>query len=151
MKVILLQDIENIGKKYEVKNVADGYAKNFLFPKKMAQAATENATKWAETQREIHAKVVEKELQEMQAKASALDGQEITMNVKVGDQNQLFESITAAKIAERLKEANFDIDKKQISLKEPIKELGEYQVDIEFPHNLEAEIKLIVAAQAEQE
>ena len=71
--------------------------------------------------------------------------------MKVGDQNQLFESINAQKIAERLKEANFDIDKKQINLKEPIKELGEYQVEIEFPHNLEAEIKLIVAAQAEQE
>jgi len=60
MKVILLQDIENVGKKYEVKTVADGYAKNLLFPKKMAQIATENALKWAETQREIRAKAVEK-------------------------------------------------------------------------------------------
>ena len=102
MKVILLQDIENVGKKYEVKTVADGYAKNLLFPKKMAQVATENALAWAETQREINAKVVEKELQEMQAKASALDGQEITMNVKVGEQNQLFESVSTQKIAERL-------------------------------------------------
>ncbi len=149
MKVILLQDLENVGKKYEVKNVADGYAKNFLFPKKMAQMATKNALAWAETQREIHAKAIEKDLQEIQAKASALDGQEITMNVKVGDQNQLFESVTAQKIIERLKEAGFDIEKKQINLKDPIKELGDYQIKVEFPHNLEAEIKLTVAAEQE--
>ena len=146
MKVILLQDIENTGKKYELKNVADGYAKNFLFPKKMAQLATKNAIAWAETQREIAAKVTEKELQVMQTKASALDGQEITIEVKVGDKNQLFESITAQKIAEQLKENKFDIDKKQIALENPIKEPGDYQVKINFPHNLEAEIKLIVTA-----
>lgn len=149
MKVILLQDIENVGKKYEVKIVADGYAKNFLFPKKMAQMATTNALAWAETQREIHAKAIEKDLQEIQGKASALDGQEITMHVKVGDQNQLFESVMAQKITERLKEAGFDIDKKQINLKDPIKELGDYEVKVEFPHNLEAEIKLTVAAEQE--
>jgi len=149
MKVILLQDIENVGKKYEVKTVADGYAKNFLFPKKMAQVATENALVWAQTQREIHAKVVEKELQEIQAKTSALDGQEITMTVKVGEQNQLFESVSAQKIADRLKEAGFEIEKKQIILKEPIKELGEHQIKVEFPHNLEAEIKLTIAAEQE--
>ncbi len=146
MKVILLQDIENTGKKYELKNVADGYAKNFLFPKKLAQIATKNAVAWAETQREIAAKVTEKELQEMQAKATSLDGQEITIEVKVGDKNQLFESITAQKIAEQLKENKFDIDKKQVALATPIKEPGDYQVKINFPHNLEAEIKLIVTS-----
>jgi len=73
------------------------------------------------------------------------------MKVKVGDQNQLFESIGAQKIADRLKEAGFVIDKKQINLKEPIKDLGEYQVKIEFSHGLEAEIKLIVAAETEEE
>jgi len=149
MKVILLQDVENVGKKYEVKNVADGYAKNFLFPKKIAQAATPNALKWAQVQREIQAKTAEKELREIQAKTALLDGQEIIMNVKVGEQNQLFESINAQKIVERLKENNFDIEKKQIRLKEPIKDLGEYPIKIEFPHNLEAEIKLIVAAKSE--
>jgi large subunit ribosomal protein L9 len=145
MKVILLQDIENTGKKYEIKNVADGYANNYLFPNKLAQIATKNALAWAETQREIAAKVTENELKEMQAKASSLDGQEFTIEVKVGDKNQLFESITAQKIADRLKEGNFIIDKKQVELKDPIKEPGEYQVKINFPHNLEAEIKLIVS------
>ena len=147
MKVILLQDIEKVGKKFEVKDVADGYAKNSLFPKKLAQIATKNALAWAQIQRDIAAKVTEKELAEIQAKASRMDGQEITINVSVGDKNQLFESITAQKIADKLKESGFEIDKKQIALKEPIKEVGEYPVKLNFPHNLEAEIKVIIAAE----
>jgi large subunit ribosomal protein L9 len=147
MKVVLLQDIDKVGKKFEIKEVADGFAKNHLFPKKMAQIATENALAWAETQREIAAKTIEKELQEMQAKASSIDGQEIAINVSVGEQNQLFESITAQKIADKLKEIGFELDKKQISLEGPIKELGEYPVKINFPHNLEAEIKVTIAAE----
>ena len=147
MKVILLQDVEKVGKKFEVKNVADGFATNFLFPKKLAQPATQNALAWAETQREIAAKVTEKELAETQAKASQIDGQEVALNVSVGDKDQLFQSITSQKIADRMKEMGFDVDKKQIALKEPIKELGEYPVKINFPHNLEAEIKVIIAAE----
>jgi len=145
MKVILLQDIEKVGKKFEVKNVANGFAKNHLLPKKLAQIATKNALLWAQTQREIAAKVVEKELAETQTKASAIDGREITITMKVGEQNQLFESVTPQKIAEKLKEDGFEIDKKQVELNEPVKELGEFPVKISFPHNLEAEIKLIVS------
>ena len=147
MKVILLQDVDKVGKKYEVKEVADGYAKNYLFPKKVAQIATKNAVAWAATQREIGAKQTEKELQEMQAKASSIDGQEIQMAVKTGEKNQLFESVTAQKIVEKLKEMGFEIDKKQIMLKDPIKELGDYQVKISFPHNLEAEVKITINAE----
>ena len=147
MKVILLQDIEKLGSKFEVKDVADGFAKNHLLPKKMVQIATKNALIWAQTQREIADKATENELQEIQAKAGALDGREFAMEVKVGKQNQLFESITSQKIAEKLKEDNFNIDKKQIILKDPIKELGEHQIKINFPHNLEAEIKLVVSAE----
>ena len=146
MKVILLQDVENTGKKYEVKEVADGFATNFLIPKKLAQIANGHVVEWAAAQREIASKITEKELQATQAKASSLDGQEFTIEVKIGDKNQLFESITAQKIAERLKEGDFEIDKKQIELKEPIKEPGEYQVKVNFPHNLEAEIKVIVSS-----
>jgi large subunit ribosomal protein L9 len=149
MKIILLQDIDKVGKKFEVKEVADGFAKNHLFPKKMAQIATKNALIWAQTQREIAAKTTEIELGVIQAKAATMDGHEISMSVKVGDKDQLFESITAQKIAEAMKENNFEIDKKQVMLKEPIKELGEYAVKISFPHNLEAEIKLIVSAESE--
>jgi large subunit ribosomal protein L9 len=147
MKVILLQDVDKVGKKFEVKDVANGFAKNHLIPKKLAQVATKNAILWAQTQQEIAAKQVEKELQQTQEKASQLDGQEITITVNVGEKDQLFESITPQKIAEKLKESGFDIDKKQVALKESIKELGEFPVKINFPHNLEAEIKLIITSE----
>jgi large subunit ribosomal protein L9 len=149
MKVILLQDIEKLGKKFEVKEVADGFAKNHLLPKKMVQPATKNALIWAQTQREIAAKSEEKELIEIQKKVSALDGREFVMEVKTGEKDQLFESVNSSKIAELLKENGIDADKKQIDLKEPIKELGDWRVKINFPHNLEAEIKITVAAEPE--
>ncbi len=144
MKVILLQDVEKLGKRYETKNVADGYAKNFLIPKKMAQAATKNAEIWAKTQLEIANKKSEEELKRFQEIASAVDGREIIIAMRAGDQNQLFESVNAQKICDALKAEGFNIEKKQIVIDAPIKEIGEYMVKISFAHNLEAEIKIIV-------
>ena len=144
MRVILLQDVENLGKKYDVKEVKDGYARNFLIPTGLAKPATEEALIWLETQKEIEAKKAEEELKKIQEIASAVDDQEIIIPVKVGEQDQLFESLTSQKISEKLKELGFDIKKSQIDLVEPIKELGEFPVKIKFEHNLEAEIKVIV-------
>jgi large subunit ribosomal protein L9 len=144
MKVILLQDVENLGKKYEVKNVKAGHARNFLIPKNLAKPATKEALKWLETQKEIEGKKAEEELKKFQELASILDGQEITIPVKIGKEGQFFESITAQKIWEKLKEHNFEIKKTQIILEEPIKELGEFPVKVKFEHNLETEIKIIV-------
>ncbi len=148
MKIILLQDIENIGKKYEIKNVKDGYARNFLFPKNLAKPATEQAVAWVEMQKEIESKKVESELEKMQEIASKIDGQEIEMNVKIGEKGQLFEKINEQKIVEKLKEVGFDINKNQIDLKEPIEQIGEFSIKIKLDHNLEAEIKLIITEQA---
>jgi len=144
MRVILLQDIENLGKKYEVKDVKSGYARNFLIPKGLAKPATEEALKWLETQKEIEAKKAEEELKKVQEVASAIDGQEVVIPVKIGEDGQLFESIISQKISEKLKEIGFEIKKTQIDLPEPIKELGEFPVKIKFEHNLEAEIRVIV-------
>jgi len=144
MRVILLQDIDKIGKKYEVKEVADGYARNFLLPKGLAKPATKEALKWLKVQKEIEEKKAEEELKKIQSLASAIDGQEIAITVKVGEENQLFESVTTQKIFEKLKEGGFEIKKNQIMLEKPIKELGEFPVKIKFEHNLEAEIKIIV-------
>jgi large subunit ribosomal protein L9 len=144
MRVILLQDIENLGKKYEIKEVADGYARNFLLPKKLAIIADEKALKWLETKKEIETKKAEEELKKIQELASAVDDREIVIAVKVGEEGQLFESITNQKISEKLKEMGFEIKKGQIDLREPIKELGEFPVKIKFAHNLEAEIRVIV-------
>ncbi|MCX6758622.1 MAG: 50S ribosomal protein L9 [Candidatus Nealsonbacteria bacterium] len=144
MRVILLKNVDKIGKQFEIKDVADGYANNFLLPKGLAKQATKNAMVWAKTQREISAKKTEEELKVIQQHASSIDGQEVVIQVKVGDKDQLFESINDQKIWDKLKEAGFDIEKKQIDLEEPIKKLGEYPVKIKFSHNLEAEIKVIV-------
>ncbi len=144
MKVILLQDVEKLGKKHDVKKVADGYARNFLIPKGLAKPATKEAMAWIEMQKEIESKRNEEELKKVQEFASGLDGLEVLIPVKIGEEGQFFESISAQKISEKLKELGFDIKKNQIDLAEPIKELGEYPIKIKLEHNLESEIRVIV-------
>ena len=150
MKIILLKDIDKVGKKFEVKEVKDGYARNFLIAKGLAKMATEEALKWVEIQKEIVEKKAEEDLKGIQEVASAIDDREIIIPVKVGDEEQLFESINAQKISEKLKEAGFDIKKSQIELAEPIKDLGEYPVKIKLEHNLEAEIRVIITKKEEE-
>jgi len=147
VKVILLQDIEDLGKKYEIKEVKNGHARNFLIPKKMARAATKQALKWLESQKEVIEKEMEEDLKKAQAIASQLDGLELNISVKVGDEGQLFESIGAQKIVEKLKDMGFEFKKSQIKLENPIKELGDFPISINLDHNLEAEIKVIVTAE----
>jgi large subunit ribosomal protein L9 len=144
MKVILLKDIEKLGKKYEVKTVSDGYARNFLIPRGLAKPATKELIKWAEKQRELEEKRAEEELKKIQKLASQLDGQEIEFVVKMGKEGQLFESINQIKIAKKLKEMGFEIKKNQVVLDEPIKEVGEFPVKIALDQGLEAEIRVIV-------
>lgn len=145
MRVILLKNIDKMGKKYEVKEVKSGYARNFLIPNGLAKPATKEAMIWLETQKEIEEKKAEQELKKTQETASNFDGQEIIIPVKIGkERDQLFEAVTAQKISEKLKELGLEIKKNQIELPKPIKELGEYPIKIKFEHNLEAEIKVIV-------
>jgi len=144
MKVILLRDVENLGKKYEIKEVKNGYARNFLIPKKLAKPATKEALKWLEMQKEIEEKRAEEELKKVQELATKVDGIEVVIPVKVGEDGQLFEKVGTQKILEKLNEMGFGIKKNQIELPEPIKELGEFPVKIKFSHNLEAEITVVV-------
>jgi large subunit ribosomal protein L9 len=151
MKVILLQDVEGLGKKYEVKDVKDGHARNLLLPQKLAKPATKEALKWLADQKEVIEKEAEQDLKKSQELASRMDGLELNIAVKVGDEGQLFESINNQKIVEKLKEDGFDIKKSQIKLSDPIKTLGEFPVNINLDHNLEVEIKVIISAEkAEQ-
>jgi len=145
MKVILLQDVKKLGKKYEVKEVKDGFARNFLIPQGLAKIATKKALAWLEKQKEIEEKKAEEALKKVQEQASSLDGLELIIPVKVGEQGQLFESITSQKISEKLKEMGFEIKKSQVDLEEPIEKIGEFPVKIKFDHNLEAEIKIIIS------
>lgn len=147
MKVILLQDIDGLGKKYEIKEVKNGYARNFLLPEKTARAATKEALKWLGDQKEVIDKEVEEDLKRAQELASRLDGLEVNITVKVGDEGQLFESINVQKIIEHLKKMGFEVKKSQVKLEEPIKGLGEFPVSISLDHNLEAGIKVIIIAE----
>ena len=144
MRIILLKDIEKLGRKNDVKEVKDGYARNFLIPQGLAKIATKQALKMLENQKKIEEKRAEKELEKIQKLITMIDGQEIIIAVKIGEKGQLFESITVQKISEKLKELGFEIKKSQIEITESIKELGEFPVKIKFEHNLEAEIKVII-------
>jgi len=147
VKVILFQSVDKLGGKNEIKEVKDGFARNFLIPKGLAKPATKKNLEWLETQKETEVKKAEEELKEIQEKAEAVDGQEIIILVKIGENDQLFESITPQKISEKLKELGYDVKKNQILLQEPIKEMGEFPIKISFQHNLEAEIKIIVTSE----
>lgn len=151
MKVILLQDVESLGKKYEIKEVKNGYARNFLLPEKLARAATRQALKWLAEQKEVIEKEAEEDLKKAQVLASDLDGLELSIVVKIGDEGQLFESINNQKIVDKLKEMGFVVKKSQVELESPIKEIGEFPVNIKLNHNLEAEIKVIVTAEKTEE
>jgi len=144
MKVILLEDVDELGKKGEIKEVADGYARNLLIPKKMAVLASKSEVIRLEEQKKIDEEKAEKELIRFQEIASQIDGFELEIPVKIGEDNKLFGAITSAKISEELKKNNFKVEKNQVKLEEPIKEIGEYEIPIELPHNLEAKIKLII-------
>jgi large subunit ribosomal protein L9 len=145
MRVILLQDIENLGKKYDIKEVSDGYARNFLLKRGLVKPATKGILKWVELQKELAGKKAEKDLEKIQEEAGNIDGQEVVIQVKVGNDGQLFESIGTKRISEKLKELGFEVKRTQVNLAKPIKELGEFPIKIIFPHNLEAEIKIIIA------
>jgi len=120
-----------------------------LIPKGLVKPVTEESLKWLEAQQEVLKEKAEQDLKKFQDLATSLDGQEIMMPVKVGEEKQLFEAISVQKIFEKLKEIGFDVKKNQIILAEPIKELGEFPVKIRFSHNLEVEIKVIVTEEKE--
>ncbi len=149
MKVILLQDIENLGKKNDVKEVADGYARNFLLPNKLVKLGTTKALEELEKKKESIAQKAEKELKLMQEFVSQIDRQEIEIPVKLKKNGEIYGSVTPNKIVQFLKKKKFNIKKTQIKLKEPIKKLGEYSVAINFDHGLEAEIKIIITEEKE--
>lgn len=148
MKVILLQDIKDLGRKDEVKEVAEGFARNFLFPRELAEAATEGTMKALEERRGQRAASAEADLQATQELAQRLEGAEIRIARKADEGGGLFGSVTKAAIAEELTKLGFgEVKKDQPKLEEPIKEVGEYTVELALDHGLEATIRVIVEAE----
>jgi large subunit ribosomal protein L9 len=146
MKVILLKDVQDLGKKYDVKDVSDGYARNFLFPKKLAMLATKGELKKLEEKREKERIEAEKDLAKNQEIIGRLEGLELEVEAKVGKEGGLYASISETQITKALKTKGFNLKNSQIKIStgEPIKELGEREIIIEFAHGLEAKVKIIV-------
>jgi large subunit ribosomal protein L9 len=144
MQVILIKDVEKLGKKYDIKEVASGYARNYLIPKGLAVQASGKLLKWVEDQKSIEEKKAEEELKKVSDVVSKIDGLEIEIPVKIGKEGQLFEKVNQQKILEDLKKLGFKIKKSQVELEKPLEQLGEFPVKIKFEHNLEAEIKVII-------
>ena len=144
MKIILLEKVNNLGEKFDIVDVKPGYARNFLFPRGLAEKATTINIKWAQEQKEQRIERAEKELEKIKRIASSLDGREIELEVKVGDKGQIFAGVSKAAIAEKLKQEGFEIKQRQIEIPEKIESLGEFPVKINLKHNLEANINLIV-------
>ncbi len=144
MRITLLKDVEGVGRKGEVVNVSGGYARNFLLKNNFGKMASSKDEALFLKNKDSKKAEEEKELTTTQKEVQKIDGMEFEIEMKVGDKGQLFEAVTAQKVAERIKEDGFRITKDQIILDEPIKELGEFSVKLSFKHNLEADIKIIV-------
>ena len=143
MKVLLLKDIKDVGNLGEIKEVADGYARNFLFPQGLAEVATEQNIQRMKQERERQEKLAESDLIQTGKLADKLNGAILEMRGKGHTQGKFYAAISAAKIAGKLKEKGFDIRPDQIFLSEPIKEIGEYNIIINLNHGLESEITVM--------
>lgn len=145
MKVILLSDVKGQGKKGEIVNVSDGYARNFLFPRNLAQEANAQNLNSAQVRQDAaaHKKAVEKKNAEELAAQLADRG--VTIRAKCGSTGRLFGAITNAEIAEALSaQTGLDIDKKKVVLQNPIKELGTYTVTLKLYAGVQTNIRLTV-------
>ncbi|PKK39847.1 LSU ribosomal protein L9p [Clostridiaceae bacterium JG1575] len=147
MKVILLQDVKNVGKKGQVVNTSDGYARNFLFPKKLAQEATAGNLNTALAKQESVRKQKQRELEEAQALAARLRGMELKFKVKTGESGRLFGAITSKDIAAQMKQQlGLEIDKKKIN-QETIKAIGVYDAEIKLYPEVSGILKIFVEAE----
>lgn len=133
MKVILLKNIKGTGKKGEIKEVAEGYARNYLIPRKLAVAATKGNVNALKDQKEREAKWKEKERQEADALAEKLNNLRVTLSVKAGEGGRIFGSITSKQISQALeKNYQLKVDKKKVQLSKPIRSLGVTQVPVKL-------------------
>lgn len=147
MKVILIRDVEDIGKAGEVVNVSDGYARNYLFPRKLAIPATEENLRAIEKQKSMLKSKEEKERKKYEEIANKLEKVEVVIPKKAGQEGKLFGSVTNKDIEEALKAKGIDISRKYIILEEPIKSIGRYMVKVKLPYGIERTIAVTVEAE----
>jgi len=138
MEVILLKDVKNLGKKGDSKEVADGFARNFLFPQKMAELATKEAKQKNQLEKEREVQVQEEALKKIQGLAEKLAGSEIIIKAKAKE-GKLFGAVSKKKIIKELEKA--------ITAKETIKEVGDYEIKVELGHGIETILNLKIESE----
>jgi large subunit ribosomal protein L9 len=147
MKVILLKDVKDIAPADTVKDVSDGYARNYLIPKGLAAIADKGTLKSLDMRLKKKSETLETERAELKNIASKIDGAQISIQVDVGENGKLFGSVTHQDIAKKLFESlGIDVDKKKIILDEPIKAVGSFDVPVKFAPDISATLKVNVAA-----
>jgi len=146
MRVVFLENVPNVARAGEEKEVADGYGRNFLLPRKLALLATPSARRAAELEVRKRQERQERFAAELGILAQQLEGHVLTFKAKVVEEERLYGSIRDSNIAEELSRlTGLEIERKQVELEEPIRQLGEYEVTVRFGKDLAATIKVIVA------
>lgn len=146
MKVILLRDVQGTGKKGDVKDVAAGYARNFLMKRGLARIATPMAVSDMEKRREKGVKQELQDLKTIQERAAQVDGAAIEIAAKANADSRLYAALSATKIAREIRnQLGISVESKQIRLASPIKEIGEHHAKVAFGHGLEADLAVIVS------
>jgi large subunit ribosomal protein L9 len=144
MEVILLERVEKLGQMGDVVNVKDGYARNYLFPKNLAREATPGNMKSIEQERKKWALLAQQEKEVAQKSAASVQGMKITVQKRVGENGQLFGSVTANEIADALEAKGIAVDKRRIELAHPIKSLGTHDVEVRLHREVNAHIQVEV-------
>lgn len=144
MEVILRDHVEHVGRRGEIVKVADGYARNYLLPRKLALEATEGNRKRVERERKIVEAREAEERAAAEAIATRLTALELSISRKVGENDQLYGSVTNADIADLLKARGFDIDRRRILLPDPLKALGESTVPVKLHRDVTAQVRVAV-------
>jgi len=147
IEVILKQEVEHLGERGDIVKVAPGYARNYLLPRKLALAVTAGNKKQIEFEKKAAAAKASEERAVAQALATRFAQVELTILRKVGESGQLYGSVTSADIAEALGAQGFEVDKRRIQLRDPIKEIGESQVPVRLHRDVTAQITVVVAAE----
>jgi len=143
LKVILLEDVKKLGKKGDLIEVADGYARNYLFPRNLAREATEGGIKQLNQEKAALENRKRKEREQAKALAAKMSKMIVTVKAKSGEQGKLFGSVTSKDISEALKvQHNIEVDRRKIELIEPIKSLGIYEIGIKLAPDVEAKLKV---------
>lgn len=145
MQVLLLKDVEGLGQAGDIESVAGGYAKNYLFPRKLALPATKGAIAQSETLREAAKRRREHKLTEAKALAAKLEGQVLSFEVRAGEGDRLYGSITNSDVAQGLAQATgIEIDRRNIDLEHSIKDLGEHEIAVKLGSGVTATIRVQV-------